>query len=36
MTSSNKSKFYNKVISYDEILYLISLAQKGDLKSKTN
>lgn len=33
MTSSNKSKFYNKVISYDEILYLISLAQKGDLKS---
>lgn len=34
MTSSKKSKFYNKVISYDEILYLISLAQKGDLKSK--
>lgn len=34
MTISKKSKFYNKVISYDEILYLISLAQKGDLKSK--
>lgn len=34
MINSKKSKFYNKVISYDEILSLISLAQKGDLKSK--
>ncbi len=34
MINSKKSKFYNKVVSYDEILSLISLAQKGDLKSK--